>query len=162
MPRSGEQCSTFVGVMGLLKFHHLGVAVTDIESALKVYQELFGYHLVSGPFDDPIQRVRVCFLKRGQEREVTIELVAPLGGDSPIKNILQKGGGAYHLCFETSSIGVALAAAVEKGCLLVSGPIPAVAFDGARISWLFTPSRQLVELIERPEPQDNLHVGVAR
>ena len=41
------------------EFHHLGVAVADLHKSLREYQELFGYELRSGPFDDPAQRVTV-------------------------------------------------------------------------------------------------------
>ena len=47
------------------KFHHVGVAVRDMQGAIPIYADLFGYELISGPFDDPIQNVSVCFLSRG-------------------------------------------------------------------------------------------------
>jgi methylmalonyl-CoA/ethylmalonyl-CoA epimerase len=58
------------------------------------------------------------------------------------------GGGAYHLCFETSDIEAALTHAKDNGCIVISGPVPAVAFDGRRIAWIYTRSRQLFELVE--------------
>ena len=60
----------------------------------------------------------------------------------------KSGGGAYHLCFETRDIDAALAHAKEYGCVILSQPVPAVAFQGRRIAWLYTPSRQLFELVE--------------
>jgi methylmalonyl-CoA/ethylmalonyl-CoA epimerase len=36
----------------------------------------------------------------------------------------------------------------SKRCLLLGDPVPAVAFGGRRIAWLYTPTRQLVELLE--------------
>jgi methylmalonyl-CoA/ethylmalonyl-CoA epimerase len=113
-----------------------------------MYEDLFGYRLRSGPFTDPIQRVAVCFLERGEAIEPAIELVAPLAEESPIKSVLLKGGGAYHICFETSDIERTLAEVTGKACVIVSRPVPAVAFGGRRIAWFFTPTRQLVELVE--------------
>lgn len=46
-------------------FHHVGVAVRDLSKAIPIYKSLFEYELTSGPFDDPIQNVSVCFLSRG-------------------------------------------------------------------------------------------------
>lgn len=131
----------------MFRFHHLGVAVEDIASALPVYKTLFGYMNTSGPFDDPIQRVSVCFLSRGAG-DMTIELVAPLGDDSPIRTTLQKGGSAYHTCYEVPDLEAAIQHLSDNGCLTLSAPVPAEAFDQRRIAWLFTPSRQLIELPE--------------
>ncbi len=131
-----------------LHFHHIGIAVPALDSAIRMYEDLFGYRLQSGPFEDPIQRVAVCFLVRGEAIEPVIELVAPLAEESPIKSVLLKGGGAYHICFETSDIEKTLTEVAGKGCVIVSQPVPAVAFEGRRIAWFFTPTRQLVELVE--------------
>jgi len=128
---------------------HVGVAVPSLDSAAKSLGDLFGYRVVSGPFDDPIQKVTVNFLSHGENNVAEIELIAPHTDDSPIKSMLAKGsGGAYHLCFGTTDIEAALGHAKKNGCIIVSGPVPAVAFAGRRIAWLYTPSRQLFELVE--------------
>ena len=79
-----------------------------------------------------------------------IELIAPLSEESPITAMLKKsgGGGAYHLCFETNDIDQALVHAKNNGCLIASPAVPAVAFNGRRIAWIYTPTRQLFELVE--------------
>ncbi len=97
----------------------------------------------------PIQKVSVNFLTQSAGDIAEIELIAPLSEDSPIKSMLAKGsGGAYHLCFETTDIERALIHAKNNGCMIVSQPVPAVAFNGRRIAWIYTPSRQLFELVE--------------
>ena len=63
--------------MDKFTFHHVGIAVRNLSAAIPVYKNLFGYDPISGPFDDPIQNVSVCFLSRG-EKDTMIELVAPL------------------------------------------------------------------------------------
>lgn len=110
---------------------------------------LFGYKVVSGPFDDPIQKVTVNFLAKSDSDVAEIELIAPLSEDSPVQSMLKKGqGGAYHFCFETNDIEAALNHAKDNGCIVVSQPVPAVAFQGRRIAWIYTRSRQLFELVE--------------
>jgi methylmalonyl-CoA/ethylmalonyl-CoA epimerase len=131
------------------RFAHLGVAVRDLDRGVADYRELFGYALVSGPFDDPIQKVRVCFIARAAAGDPQLELIAPLTEDSPVQRLLKSGGGAYHVCYEVADIDAALAAVRAKRCLVISGPVPAVAFGGRRIAWFYTPARQLVELLER-------------
>jgi methylmalonyl-CoA/ethylmalonyl-CoA epimerase len=137
------------------KLLHVGVAVPALGPAAESLARLFGYKLVSGPFDDPIQKVSVEFLAQSAEDTAEIELIAPAAEDSPIRSMLAKdGGGAYHLCFETSDIEAALAHAKALGCIIISPPVPAVAFQGRRIAWIYTRSRQLFELVEASlEPQ---------
>ena len=128
---------------------HVGVAVPDLGPATEMLSNLFGYKVVSGPFDDPIQKVTVNFLAKSAGDVAEIELIAPLTEDSPIRSMLKKdGGGAYHLCFETSDMEGALTHARSNGCVVVSMPMPAVAFQGRRIAWIYTKSRQLFELVE--------------
>lgn len=131
------------------RLSHVGMAVAALRPTTELLQHLLGYRVVSGPFDDPIQRVQVNFLAAGKQDIAEIELIAPLGDDSPIKTLLGKNGAsAYHLCFETTDIEGALKHARILGCMVVSEPVPAVAFAGRRIAWLYTPTRQLFELVE--------------
>jgi methylmalonyl-CoA/ethylmalonyl-CoA epimerase len=131
------------------KLLHVGVAVPDLVPATESFAALFGYKVVSGPFDDPIQKVSVNFLSASESDAADIELIAPLGDDSPIRSMLSRnGGGAYHLCFETQDIEGALVHAEQNGCVIVARPVPAVAFEGRRIAWIYTPGRQLFELVE--------------
>lgn len=129
-------------------FHHLGVAVQNIDVAVAAYRDQFGYELTSGPFDDPIQKVSVCFLSRGSG-DMVIELVAPLGSDSPVNGVLKKGGSVYHICYEVLDIQTAIAHLTAKGSFLLSSAVPAVAFDHREIAWLMTDTSLLVELLQR-------------
>lgn len=129
-------------------FHHVGVAVRDLQEAIPVYKKLFDYQVISGPFDDSIQNVSVCFLSRG-EGDTVIELVAPLGPNSPIDRTLKKGGGTYHVCYQVPDINAAISHLTEQGSFLVSGPVPATAFDMREIAWLMTEANLLVELVQK-------------
>ena len=130
------------------KYHHVGVAVRNLEESVSAYKKLFGYELTSGPFDDPIQHVSVCFLSRG-EGDPVLELVAPLGPNSPVDRTLKRGGGTYHICYEVPNINQAIEHLVANGSTLLSGPVPAVAFDMRPIAWLLTDEAYLlVELVE--------------
>ncbi len=141
------------------RLRHVGVAVPKLEKAAQTLEKLFGYKTVSGPFDDPIQRVTVSFLQQGLADAAEIELIAPLTEDAPIRAMLAKDIGAYHFCFETTDLDGALAHVKEQGCMVVSGPSPAVAFGGRRIAWLYAPTRQLFELVEA-EAEDRPADGV--
>lgn len=133
--------------MNHFKFHHVGVAVKSLQESGENYTKLFGYELVSGPFDDPIQNVSVSFLSRG-EGDPVLELVAPLGPDSPVDRFIKKGSGIYHICYEVPDIAAAIEHMTGNGCMLLSHPVPAVAFAMRKIAWLMTETNLLVELLE--------------
>jgi len=133
--------------MQQFSFHHIGVAVRNLSDATATCEALFGYKLTSGPFDDPIQNVSVCFLSRGTG-DTVMELVAPLGPGSPIDLTLKKGGGTYHVCYSVPDINAAINDLIVKGSMLMSAPVPAVAFDMRKIAWIMTEIGLLVELLE--------------
>jgi methylmalonyl-CoA/ethylmalonyl-CoA epimerase len=128
-------------------FHHFGVAVRQLQQAIPVFGSLFGYQLTSGPFDDPVQNVSVCFLSRGDGHPV-LEVVAPLGPNSPIDSILKKACGIYHICYQVPDIRAAIEHLTGLGSFLLSGPVPAVAFGMREIAWLMTEVDLLVELVQ--------------
>lgn len=128
-------------------FHHIGIAVPNLQTAIPIYEDLFDYKLISGPFDDGIQNVTVCFLSRG-DGDTRIELVAPLRPNSPIARVLKQSGGPYHVCYEVPDIKIAIDHLTERGSMLVSGPAPAVAFAMREIAWLMTEANLLVELLQ--------------
>lgn len=143
-----------------LRFDHIGIAVRDLQAARESYEKLFGYTLLSGPFDDPAQQARVLFLADPQlevgsdngRRDVVLELVAPLDETSHVARLVDSGVGAYHVCYRVADLDAALDELRGNGCLIVKRPEPAVAYGGRRIAWLYMPTRQLVELVE--EAQD--------
>jgi methylmalonyl-CoA/ethylmalonyl-CoA epimerase len=129
------------------KFHHVGIAVADLAAAMPMFKTLLGYEVTSGPFDDPLQNVSVCFLSRG-EGDTVLELVAPLGPNSPIDRTLKRGGGTYHVCYEVPDMHQAIQHFSDHDSLLISGPVPAVAFGMRPIAWLMTDVGLLVELVQ--------------
>lgn len=132
----------------MLRFDHAGYAVASISDYLEdFFVPLFRPVSVSPIVDDPIQKVRIAFATlSGGER---IELIEPMEDSSPVSKFLtDRRGGLYHLCYSTASLEEAIDRFREKGCMVFSGPTPAAAFDGRRIVFLFTPQRDMIELVE--------------
>jgi len=142
-------------------FHHVGIAVRDLEKAASFYTQAMGLRLISGPFEDPIQNVRLCFVDGPEQGKTPIELISPLNESSPVNGYLTKGLGAYHLCYEVSGIESALADLRNKNCVVIADPVPAVAFAGRKIAWCVTPTRHLIELLEqKSSPLQEKHTKV--
>jgi len=89
--------------MKLGRLNHVGVATPSIERSLDMYRNVFGAEPSSPPFDLPAQGVRVCFVDAPNSQ---VELIEPLGPDSPIAKFLEKNpeGGQHHVCFEVPDI----------------------------------------------------------
>jgi methylmalonyl-CoA/ethylmalonyl-CoA epimerase len=79
---------------------------------------------------------------------VTIELLEPLGADSPVARSLQSGTKLVHLCFEVTDLDEALAMSRAAGFHLLGTPLPSPAFDDRRIGWIFSRDYGLIELAE--------------
>jgi methylmalonyl-CoA/ethylmalonyl-CoA epimerase len=96
--------------MKLGRLNHVGVAVPDIEAAIAFWRDTMGATIITEPFDMPAQGVRVCFVDT-PNAGTQIELLAPLGADSPIAAFLERNplGGQHHLAFEVPDIAAARA-----------------------------------------------------
>lgn len=129
-----------------MRLHHLGIAVSSIAKHAEQYRQALGINLTSEIIEDEIQRVRVAFAQVGEN--TFIEFVEPLGDDSPITRLLQRGGGLYHVCYLVSDLETSVEQVRQAGGRLISGPSPARAFGGRHIAWVYTPDRSLVELLQ--------------
>ena len=134
------------------RFHHVGYVVASIEAGIGDFRLSVHAASRSEVFDDPIQRVRVAFLYPHAAGGLRVELVEPVGDDSPVLQFLRKGGGLHHVCFEVEDLDRQLAEARAARSILVRAPCPAVAFGGRRIAWVFTRQRLLVEYLEAAAP----------
>ena len=83
--------------------NHVGIAVPSIEDAVDTYKNLYGVSDISEPGEMIEQGVRYCFVNLPNSQ---IELIEPLGDNSPINNFLEKNpkGGHHHVCFEVDDI----------------------------------------------------------
>jgi methylmalonyl-CoA/ethylmalonyl-CoA epimerase len=132
-----------------IKLHHVGIAVRSIDEQGTGYCQAIGIASPREPVADELQNVRVAFADLGDG--VALEFVEPLGEKSPIDRILSRGGGLYHVCYEVADLDAELARVRALGGLLVNGPVPAAAFDGRRIAFVYTAGHDLVEFVERRE-----------
>ncbi|WP_095011227.1 methylmalonyl-CoA epimerase [Tsuneonella mangrovi] len=95
--------------MKLGRLNHIGVATPSIEESIRYYRDVMGATSFHKPFELEAQGVKVCFVDTpGQNgtHGTQIELIEPLGPDSPIVNFLEKNpsGGQHHVCYEVDDI----------------------------------------------------------
>ena len=106
--------------MKLGRLNHVGVATPSIADSIPLYRDMLGATRIHEPFGLPAQGVKVCFVDTPNTQ---IELIEPLGADSPIVKFLEKNpaGGQHHVCYEVPDIAVARAWFEEKGARIL-GP----------------------------------------
>lgn len=139
-----------------LRLHHVAYAVASIEAHIERFvTPLVEPVHITEPVEDPLQSVRVCFVT--VPGGALIELVEPLGPDSPVRVFLgDRRGGLYHVCYEVDDLDAAVHKFRSIRCLLLTKPMPAIAFGGRRIAFLLTPERDLVELLEADRLKDDV------
>jgi methylmalonyl-CoA/ethylmalonyl-CoA epimerase len=84
------------------KLNHVAIATNDLAKATALYRDTLGAK-VSAPVPQPEHGVTTVFVQLSGSK---IELLAPLGENSPIANFLKRHpeGGVHHLCFEVENI----------------------------------------------------------
>ena len=107
--------------MNLGRLNHIGVATPSIDASIVHWRDIMGATTIHAPFDLPAQGVRVCFVDTPNTQ---IELIEPLGADSPIHGFLAKNplGGQHHVCFEVPDIHVAKAEFEAMGKKVLGAP----------------------------------------
>jgi methylmalonyl-CoA/ethylmalonyl-CoA epimerase len=108
------------------RLNHVAIVVPDLESAGKAYRDTLGAH-ISAPMDLPDHGVTTVFVELPNTK---IELLQPLGEDSPIKGFLDRNpsGGMHHLCYEVDDIIAARDKLVADGARILGDGEPR---DGA-------------------------------
>ena len=134
-------------MLASFRFHHIGVAVKEIDATASVYEQ--GGYRRSVSIVDPIQNVNICWLTK--EGMPTVELLAPVDEKSPVNKTLEKVGvSPYHCCYVVDNIEAAAAELKKQRYIMVSKPAEAVAFYGSRVCFLFNKNVGLIELVEAP------------
>jgi methylmalonyl-CoA/ethylmalonyl-CoA epimerase len=130
-------------------FHHVGFVVASIPNSIQGFISMLRADWDEQIIHDPNQNVRVTFLKSGLAGDPLWELVEPADEKSPVHALAAKGGGLHHVCYVVNHLEQALADARALGAIIARPPVPAVAFGGRRIAWIYTKNRLLIEYLER-------------
>ncbi len=131
------------------KINHIGVAVKDLDEAIKLYRDQLGLEF-KGTDVVESQKVKVAFFKIG---ETNIELVAATSEDSPIAKYLEKNReGIHHICFEVDNINEALKELKQRGVKLINEE-PRKGAHGTLVAFIHPKSTNgvLTEICQVPE-----------
>lgn len=119
-------------MIGRLK--HVAIAVPDLAAASAIYRDSLGGR-VSEAVPQPEHGVTTVFVELPNTK---IELLEPLGQDSPIASFLKRHpeGGIHHLCYEVDDIVAARDRLLSVGLRLLEGGEPRVGAHGKPVLFL--------------------------
>lgn len=128
------------------RLNHVAIAVPDLDAAAAQYRTALGAK-VGEPQDEPDHGVTVIFIELPNTK---IELLYPLGEDSPINGFLEKNpaGGIHHVCYEVEDILAARDQLKESGARVLGNGEPKIGAHGKPVLFLHPKDFQgtLVEL----------------
>jgi len=116
------------------KLNHVAFAVPDLSAAASVYRDTLGAR-VSEAEALPEHGVTVVFVDLGNTR---VELMEPLGEDSPITGFLKKNptGGMHHVCYEVDDIIAARDKLKDQGVRVLGDGEPKTGAHGKPVLFL--------------------------
>lgn len=116
------------------RLNHVAIAVPDLAAASAQYRDTLGAK-VGAPQDEPDHGVTVVFIELPNTK---IELLYPLGEDSPIKGFLDKNpsGGIHHMCFEVEDILAARDTLKAQGARVLGTGEPKIGAHGKPVLFL--------------------------
>ncbi|MCO8146318.1 methylmalonyl-CoA epimerase [Rhodovulum tesquicola] len=116
------------------RLNHVAIAVPDLDAAAAQYADTLGAR-VGAPQDEPDHGVTVIFIELPNTK---IELLHPLGEDSPIRGFLEKNpsGGIHHLCYEVEDILAARDRLKAQGARVLGNGEPKIGAHGKPVLFL--------------------------
>lgn len=116
------------------RLNHVAIAVPDLDAATILYRDTLGA-TVQAPRDEPDHGVRVVFVVLPNTK---IELLYPLGDDSPIRRFLDRNpaGGIHHICYEVDDILAARDRLLDKGARVLGEGAPKTGAHGKPVLFL--------------------------
>jgi methylmalonyl-CoA epimerase len=128
------------------RIDHVGIAVEDLDAAIALYSESLGMPLAHRETVDS-QGVEAALLDVGEGH---IELLRPLGEDTPVgKFVAKKGGGMHHVAYAVGDIDATLAEVKKAGLELIDEE-PRTGIRDSRVAFLHPRSTGgvLTEIVE--------------
>ena len=116
------------------RLNHVAIAVPDLMEAAAQYEQMLGAS-VGEPQDEPDHGVTVIFIELPNTK---IELLHPLGENSPIRAFLEKNpsGGIHHVCYEVQDIIKARDHLNSEGARILGSGEPKIGAHGKPVLFL--------------------------
>jgi methylmalonyl-CoA epimerase len=131
---------------------HVGVAVSDLDAALALFRDTFGMPLVHREVVEE-QGVEAALLEVGDSH---IELLLPLGDDTPVgRFVAKRGAGLHHVAYRVANVDATLEQLRAAGVPLIDKQ-PRIGIRKSRVAFLH-PAGTAGVLTELVEPAAEAH-----
>ena len=115
-----------------LSVHHVGIAVSDLDTSIEQYAVLFGAVVEHRQVVEE-QGVEAASLRVGGSR---LELLRALGPDTPVGSFLEKRGpGLHHVAFEVADLDAELERLRARGVRLIDES-PRIGMFGLQVAFI--------------------------
>jgi methylmalonyl-CoA/ethylmalonyl-CoA epimerase len=129
------------------KFHHIGIFVRDLEHGKSEISKFINIASISNEILDEQMGIKIIFVK--DKYNITYELVAPNGDDSPVTGVLKRDKDYLnHIAYECDSFDDEIKRLRIEGLIPLGIAKKAKAFDGAKVIFFLSPLGFIIELIE--------------
>ncbi len=127
----------------MLKLHHIGMVVKNIEDYLKTSEFTRSTKVVY----DPAQHSNICMLENA-DNATPIELIEPIDERSTTYQYLNKcGNGIHHLCYQVNSYEDLKVFMAQHKLKRIFGPVKATVFDQQKVVFAYSKTRGIVEFV---------------
>jgi methylmalonyl-CoA/ethylmalonyl-CoA epimerase len=131
-----------------MKLHHIGIVVKNIQESFGEISKYLEFEETTIPTLIESQKVNVCFLKTS---DVYLELIEPIGDNSPVEKFSNLGGGFHHLCFEVDDIHKKIEEMRKQGVAIIVEPVKG--FEGRLVAFVLLEMKStncnLIEFAEK-------------
>lgn len=123
----------------------MGYLVKKIEPAMEEFKRL-DYQVEKAFVYDEVRKVNIAFMRNEEYR---IELIAPVGKESPMYPLLAKHKNtSYHICYECANLEEEIIRLTKNYYILLLEPAIAPAIDGRKVAFLMNAAMGMIELVE--------------
>lgn len=155
-PRASDRTQPDAPLLPVLRPHHFGISVPDLDAAIDWYGRMLGFALESRMAIEKIP-ARIAFVRRGSYRIEIFEVpgAAPLPETRRVPNLDLRTHGNKHMCFEVPDVPQAVAALRAQGADIAFE----LAVDGNPTAFIRDVCGNLIELLEPFAADRNAHAS---
>ena len=129
-----------------MKINHIGYVVQSLDQSTRFYCDNFGYEVKVGPIYVANQQVEITMLRNPVVDEPDLELITPVGPESPSYSAQKRRLVINHICYQTKNYEDILRK-FEKRIVRPSMPAPFELFGGGRTFFALL-NGQVTEFLE--------------
>ncbi|WP_288704770.1 VOC family protein [Bilophila wadsworthia] len=129
----------------MMKIHHIGYLVQNIEKAQAQFKEL-GFTESTQLFSDELRGIYIIFMEKDG---YVIEIISPSKDNSIVSNLIKTHKNSpYHICYESFNIDDDMKSLKRNKYIKITDLEPAIAFDNRKVVFFLHPYLGMIEVVD--------------